>query len=40
MSSAKPQLRGTFKSVTGQTISQYVHAQRIKRAVYLLTESR
>lgn len=28
-----------FKSVTGQTISQYVHAQRIKRAVYLLTES-
>lgn len=28
-----------FKSVTGQTISQYVHAQRMKRAVYLLTES-
>ena len=35
-----PITRGTFKSVTGQTISQYVHAQRIKRAVYLLTESR
>ncbi|MPY18945.1 helix-turn-helix transcriptional regulator [Paenibacillus glucanolyticus] len=28
-----------FKSVTGQTISQYVHAQRMKRAAYLLTES-
>lgn len=28
-----------FKRVTGQTISQYVHAQRMKRAAYLLTES-
>lgn len=28
-----------FKSMTNQTISQYVHDQRMKRAVYLLTES-
>ncbi|GAB6929009.1 hypothetical protein JCM10914A_29920 [Paenibacillus sp. JCM 10914] len=28
-----------FKHVTGQTISQYLHAQRMKRATYLLTES-
>jgi AraC family transcriptional regulator of arabinose operon len=29
-----------FKSVTGQTISEYVHAVRIKTAIYLLAESR
>ncbi|MFS0874269.1 AraC family transcriptional regulator [Paenibacillus xylanilyticus] len=28
-----------FKSMTNQTISQYVHDQRMKRALYLLTES-
>lgn len=28
-----------FKSVTNQTISDYVHHQRMKRAVYMLTES-
>lgn len=28
-----------FKSMTNQTISQYVHDQRMKRAIYLLTES-
>jgi AraC family transcriptional regulator of arabinose operon len=28
-----------FKSITNQTISQYVHDQRMKRALYLLTES-
>lgn len=28
-----------FKSVTNQTISEYVHDQRMKRALYLLTES-
>ncbi|WP_136605314.1 AraC family transcriptional regulator [Paenibacillus dokdonensis] len=28
-----------FKSVTGQTISEYVHALRIKTGVYMLTES-
>ncbi|WP_046213843.1 helix-turn-helix transcriptional regulator [Paenibacillus wulumuqiensis] len=28
-----------FKNVTGQTISEYVHDQRMKRAVYMLTES-
>ncbi|WP_028559381.1 AraC family transcriptional regulator [Paenibacillus pinihumi] len=29
-----------FRQVTGQTISEYVHHQRIKTALYLLTESR
>lgn len=29
-----------FKSMTNQTISQYVHDQRMKRAMYMLTESR
>lgn len=29
-----------FRSVTGQTISEYVHGQRIKTAIYMLTESR
>lgn len=29
-----------FREVTNQTISEYVHRQRIKTAVYLLTESR
>lgn len=29
-----------FKNVTNQTISEYVHDQRMKRALYLLTESR
>lgn len=28
-----------FKDVTGQTISQYMHDERMKRAVYMLTES-
>ncbi|WP_426333919.1 helix-turn-helix transcriptional regulator [Paenibacillus silvae] len=28
-----------FKSITNQTISEYVHDQRMKRALYLLTES-
>ncbi|WP_046225961.1 AraC family transcriptional regulator [Paenibacillus dauci] len=28
-----------FKNTTGQTISEYVHDQRMKRAVYMLTES-
>ncbi len=28
-----------FKAVTGQTISEFVHAQRIRTAEYLLTES-
>lgn len=28
-----------FKSITGQTISEYVHQERMKRAVYMLTES-
>ncbi|MBD2871341.1 AraC family transcriptional regulator [Paenibacillus arenilitoris] len=28
-----------FKAVTGQTISEYVHNQRMKTAVYMLTES-
>lgn len=29
-----------FKSVTNQTISEYVHLQRMKRAMYMLTESK
>ncbi|GGO00897.1 helix-turn-helix domain-containing protein [Saccharibacillus kuerlensis] len=29
-----------FKEVTGRTISEYVHRQRMKRAVYMLNESR
>ncbi|WP_322907275.1 AraC family transcriptional regulator [Paenibacillus campi] len=28
-----------FKTITGQTISEYMHHERMKRAVYLLTES-
>lgn len=28
-----------FREVTGQTISEYTHSQRIKTAIYLLTES-
>lgn len=28
-----------FKNITGQTISEYVHDQRMKRAVYMLAES-
>ncbi len=28
-----------FKTITGQTISEYTHHERMKRAVYMLTES-
>ncbi len=28
-----------FKTITGQTISEYTHQERMKRAVYMLTES-